>query len=64
MSKRRPYDFIHDIKNTYFKFHNLDWFYPNPGYSEEMTKRYGYKFDGQIFIAPTTPENKSISKGE
>lgn len=48
----RPFGFIHNINLIYFKFYNSDWFYPQPGYSEEMTKRVGYRFDGQVFWRP------------
>lgn len=45
----KPFDFVHDINLVYFKFPSLDWFYPQPGYSDELTAKEGYKFDGQIF---------------
>lgn len=49
MDKRKPYGFVHDLTLTYFKFHGLNWFYPESHYSEEMTKRFGWKLDGQVF---------------
>lgn len=46
---KRPYGFIHDINAKYFKLYTLDWFYPETGYSDEYTERFGWNFDGQVF---------------
>ena len=45
----RPYNFVHDIDAIYFKFRVYNWFYNDPGYSDEYRERNGYHFDGQIF---------------
>jgi hypothetical protein len=45
----RPFNFVHDINAIYFRFYTHDWFYNDPGYSDEFVARNGWKFDGQVF---------------
>lgn len=63
-SKRRPFNFIHDITKIYFTFHGgCKWFYTTTGYSDEFVQRNGYKFDGQFFYKEAELQPQSPEKG-